>query len=52
MPGKTSKKWQYSKGGGLYYAVFNKVMLSAVVGLSNEKTLLNIPLGSTFNLNF
>jgi hypothetical protein len=47
-----SKKWHNSIGGGLYYAAYNTVLLSATVGFSKEETLLNFTIGSKFNLNF
>ncbi len=47
-----SKRWHNSFGGGVYYAAYNTVLLSATVGFSKEEALLNFTIGSKFNLNF
>ena len=52
MPNATSKRWHSSYGGGLYYAPFNLVLVSATLGISNEDQLINFSIGSKFNLTF
>lgn len=47
-----SKKWHNSFGGGLYYVPYSLVSLAASVGISTEASLLNISLGTKFNINF
>ncbi len=47
-----SKRWHYSVGGGFYYAAFNTVLISAAVAFSKEEALLNVTIGTKFNLNF
>jgi hypothetical protein len=52
LKGEDSKKWHYSYGGGLYYAAYNMVLLSATIGFSKEEQLFNFSLGTRFNLIF
>lgn len=47
-----SNKWHNAAGGGLYYSPFNMVIISAALGFSEEETLLNISIGTKFNLTF
>ncbi len=49
---ETSNRWHYSYGGGLYYAAYNFVLLSATVGFSKEEQLFNFSMGTKFNLTF
>ena len=48
----TPVKWHFSYGGGLYYAAYNKVLISSTIALSNESSLFNFTLGTKFNLTF
>ncbi|NCI45897.1 BamA/TamA family outer membrane protein [Sediminibacterium sp. WSJ-3] len=50
--GEDSRKWHYSYGGGMYYAAYNYVLLSATIGLSGEDNLFNFSIGTKFNLTF
>ena len=52
LKGEDSRMWHYSYGGGLYYAAYNFVLLSATVGFSKEDALFNFSLGTKFNLTF
>jgi outer membrane translocation and assembly module TamA len=52
MKNQTSKKWHNSYGGGLYFAPFNTILISATVAKGEEETLFNISLGTRFNLMF
>jgi outer membrane translocation and assembly module TamA len=52
MNGEHSKKWHTGYGGGIYLTPFHSVMLSVVVGLSEEEQLLNASLGSRINMVF
>ncbi|MEP7163756.1 MAG: metallophosphoesterase [Ferruginibacter sp.] len=47
-----SKKWHNAYGGGLYYVPYSLVSLALSVGISSEDKLLNISLGTKFNINF
>jgi outer membrane protein assembly factor BamA len=50
--GESSGKWHNSYGGGLYYAPFNLLLVSATYGISDEDQLFNFSLGTKFNLTF
>lgn len=50
--GENSQKWHGAYGGGLYFAPFNLVLISATVGVSPEEQLINFTVGSKFNLTF
>lgn len=50
--GQSSERWHNSVGGGLYYAPFNMVLVSATVGRSREETLFNLTVGTKLNLTF
>lgn len=52
MKAESSRTWHYSYGGGLYFAPFNAVFISATAALSKEETLFNFTLGTKFNLTF
>lgn len=52
MNGEYSKKWHTGYGGGIYLTPFHSVMLSLVVGLSEEEQLLNASFGSRINMVF
>ncbi|MEO7960640.1 MAG: BamA/TamA family outer membrane protein, partial [Ginsengibacter sp.] len=47
-----SSKWHSSYGTGLYYTPFDIVIVSALVGISNEDQLINFSIGTKFNLTF
>ena len=49
---ENSKKWHYSYGGGLYYAVYNALLVSATMAIGEEQNLFNFTLGAKFNLTF
>ncbi|RYD82054.1 MAG: hypothetical protein EOP53_04730 [Sphingobacteriales bacterium] len=44
--------FHHSYGGGMYFAPFDLILLSAVVGMSDESVLFNFTLGTKFNLTF
>ena len=52
MYNQVSHTWHQSFGGGVYYAPFNLVLVSATVGFSNEEQLVNFSIGTKFNLTF
>lgn len=52
LKGENSRKWHDSYGGGVYFAPFNIVLVSALVGFSPESQLFNFTIGSKFNLTF
>jgi outer membrane translocation and assembly module TamA len=52
MKGEQSQKWHIGYGGGVYLTPFRTMMLSLVVGLSEEEQLLNASLGSRINMVF
>jgi hypothetical protein len=52
MKNQTSKKWHHSFGGGLYFAPFNTLLISATVAKGEEELLFNLSLGTRFNLMF
>jgi hypothetical protein len=52
METEPSNRWHQSYGGGLYYAPFNLVIVSATVGISDEDKLFNFSLGTKFNITF
>jgi hypothetical protein len=52
MQGEVSKKWHHGYGGGIYLIPFNAVMVSALVGLSEEDTLFNFTIGTRLNMVF
>ncbi|MES2704341.1 MAG: BamA/TamA family outer membrane protein [Bacteroidota bacterium] len=47
-----SNKWHHGYGGGLYITPFNTILLSALIGLSEEDQLLNVSLGAGLNIAF
>jgi len=50
MRDQASKKWHHSVGGGLYYTMFNAVIVSAGAAYSKENVLFNISIGPRFNI--
>ncbi len=52
LKGTPSDTWHYSYGGGLYYAAYNFVLLSATMAFSKEDQLFNFSIGTRFNLTF
>lgn len=52
LRGEDSKKWHYTYGGGLFYAAYDAILISATVAFSQEEKLFNFTLGSRFNLTF
>jgi outer membrane protein assembly factor BamA len=50
LPGEQSKKWHHGYGGGIYLIPFNSLMISALVGFSEEDTLFNFSIGTKLNL--
>ncbi len=49
---ETSKRWHTSYGPGIYIAPFNLVLVSAVLGYSDEDQIFNFSIGAKFNLTF
>lgn len=47
-----SAKWHFAPGAGFYYTPFNLVLVSGTVAFSEEETLLNLTIGTRFNLTF
>jgi hypothetical protein len=52
LKGEDSRMWHYSYGGGIYYAAYNFVLLSATVGFSKEDQIFNFSIGTKFNITF
>lgn len=52
LKGENSQKWHDSYGGGLYFAPFNLILVSGLIGFSPEDKLFNFTIGSKFNLTF
>jgi outer membrane protein assembly factor BamA len=52
LKGQVSKTWHHSYGGGLYYAAYNFVLVSATMAYSKEESLFNFTIGTKFNLTF
>lgn len=52
LPGENSKKWHQDYGGGIYFAPFNTLIVSATLGFSNEDQIFNFSIGKKFNLTF
>jgi Omp85 superfamily domain/Calcineurin-like phosphoesterase len=52
MRNETSKKIHSSFGGGFYFVPYSLVALSVSMGISDEDRLINISLGTKFNINF
>ncbi|RYZ51097.1 MAG: metallophosphoesterase, partial [Sphingobacteriales bacterium] len=52
MRGESSAKWHHAYGGGVYYTPFNLVMLSVMMGISEEESLFNISAGAKLNIVF
>ncbi|HVX28492.1 MAG TPA: BamA/TamA family outer membrane protein [Parafilimonas sp.] len=52
LRGEHSERWHDSYGGGIYYAAYNYVLLSATIGFSQEEKLFNFSLGTKFNITF
>lgn len=52
LKNQTSKSWHHSYGGGLYYAAYNFVLMSATMAYSKEESLFNFTIGTKFNLTF
>ncbi|MEO6489108.1 MAG: BamA/TamA family outer membrane protein [Ferruginibacter sp.] len=49
---ETSKKIHSSFGGGFYFVPYSLISLSVSMGFSNEDRLVNVSLGTKFNINF
>jgi hypothetical protein len=47
---ETSNKWHHGYGGGIYLIPYNTVMLSMIMGFSEEDRLFNMSLGTRINL--
>ncbi|MBV9986249.1 MAG: metallophosphoesterase, partial [Chitinophagaceae bacterium] len=52
LEGEHSRTWHNSYGGGLYYAAYNFVLLSANIAYSKEDQLFNFSIGTRFNITF
>jgi Omp85 superfamily domain/Calcineurin-like phosphoesterase len=47
-----SKQWHDAFGAGLYYFMYHLVLVSATVAYTGEGVLLNVSLGTKFNITF
>lgn len=45
-------KWHSSFGGGLYFVPFNRFVISFSAGYSEHERMINVSVGSKFNLTF
>jgi hemolysin activation/secretion protein len=52
LKGEHSELWHDSYGGGIYYAAYNYILLSATIGFSPGEQLFNFSLGTKFNITF
>lgn len=50
--GQSSKRWHQSYGGGIYYTPYNAMIVSATLGISDEDNLVNVSVGTKFNITF
>lgn len=50
MKGEDSDKWHRSYGGGIYVIPYNYMMVSAVLGVSEEDKMFNVSVGTSINL--
>ena len=52
LDGESSKRWHTAIGGGIYFVPYNKFMIAASIGYSQNERLFNFTLGSKINLSF
>lgn len=50
--GESSKRWHGAYGGGLYFIPFNRFIISAAAGFSENERMLNFSLGTKMNISF
>lgn len=49
---ENSKRWHSSFGGGFYYFPYEAFKVSAILAYSQEEKMINISIGTKFNLTF
>ncbi len=52
LDGEGSKRWHSAYGGGFYYILYNKFMISGSVGFSGNENMLRFVLGTKINLSY
>ena len=52
LDGEGSKRWHSAYGGGFYYILYNKFMISGSVGFSGKENMLRFVLGTKINLSY
>ena len=48
QPGEKSDKWHVGYGGGIFVAPFNRILLNATYGISEEDQVVHLRLGFLF----
>jgi hypothetical protein len=52
MNNERSRQFHDAFGAGFYYVPYSLISFTASIGISNESSLVNISLGTKFNINF
>lgn len=52
MDREESRAWHTAFGGGIYFIPYNRFMISATAGFSEQERLFNFTLGTKINLSF
>src|SRR6187399_2971321 len=52
LDGEGSKRWHSAYGGGFYYILYNKFMISGSVGFSGKENMFRFVLGTKINLSY
>jgi len=52
LDGEGSKRWHSAYGGGFYYILYNKFMISGSVGFSGKENMFTFVLGTKINLSY
>ncbi len=52
LDGEFSRRWHTAVGGGIYFIPYNKFMVAASIGYSQNERLFNFILGTKINLSF
>jgi hypothetical protein len=52
LRGEKSSRWHHAYGGGLYFAPYNALLVSATMAFSKEDPVFNFTLGTKLNLTF